>query len=122
MSVYDELGGTATVKAAVSVFYHRVIADESLAPYFEGVDLDRLKAHQRAFLAAALGGPDLFAGRDLSSAHAGLTITPEAFETTVQHLAATLHDLSVPEEAIAAVRQRLESMRSSVVAQEAVAG
>lgn len=122
MSVYDELGGTATVKAAVSVFYHRVTADESLAPYFEGVDLDRLKAHQRAFLAAALGGPDLFAGRDLSNAHEGMTITPDAFEATVQHLAATLHDLGIAPEVIAAVRERLEGMRSSVVAESIVRG
>ena len=32
----------------------------------------RQKAHLRAFVAAALGGPQLYAGRDMHSAHAGL--------------------------------------------------
>jgi hemoglobin len=116
MSLYDEVGGTAGVKAAVAVFYNRVTADDSLAPWFEGVDLSRLKAHQRAFLSAALGGPELFAGRDLEHAHAGLDITPEAFESVVQHLATALHDLGASDEAVARVRERVEALRDRVVA------
>ena len=48
MSVYDEIGGAPAVKAAVTVFYDRVTADPELAEWFEGVDLKRLKGHQRA--------------------------------------------------------------------------
>jgi hemoglobin len=43
-----------------------------LDPYFDGVDLDRQVAKQAAFLAMALGGPDLCTGRDLRTAHARL--------------------------------------------------
>lgn len=116
MSLYEQVGGTTGVKAAVAVFYNRVLADEALAPWFEGVDVSRLKAHQRAFLAAALGGPELFAGRDLESAHAGMDITPGAFDSVVQHLATALHDLGLADEGVAEVRVRLDALRDRVVA------
>ncbi|MDO7882834.1 group I truncated hemoglobin [Salinibacterium soli] len=121
MSVYDEVGGAAGVKAAVTVFYNRVTADDSLAPWFEGVDLSRLKAHQRAFLTAALGGPELFAGRDLEVAHEGLEITPEAFDAVVQHLAVALHDLGVGDDAIGEVRARIAVLRDRVVSLQTAA-
>lgn len=116
MSLYDQVGGNTAVKAAVTVFYNRVLADETLAHWFEGIDLSRLRAHQRAFLAAALGGPELFAGRDIATAHAGMNITDEAFDTIIQHLAATLHDLGASDDLVAEVRSRLEALRVDVVA------
>ena len=121
MSVYDEIGGSASVKAAVTVFYDRVLADPSIAHWFEGIDMTRLKAHQRAFLAAALGGPELFAGRGMAQAHAGLDITPEAFDTVVEHLAVSLHDLGVTDDVVASIRERIEPLRADVVSSAAVA-
>jgi hemoglobin len=115
VSVYDEVGGAPAVKAAVTVFYDRVTADPDLAQWFENVDLTRLKAHQRAFLAAALGGPELFSGRSLADAHANLAITPEAFDAVVEHLATSLHDLGVADDVIDRVRVRLDGLRSEVV-------
>ena len=43
----------------VDGLYERILADETLAPYFAGLGIEQLKAHQRAFIAAALGGPAL---------------------------------------------------------------
>jgi hemoglobin len=120
MSVYDEIGGAGAVKAAVTVFYSRVTADPDLAQWFDGVDLSRLKAHQRAFLAAALGGPELFSGRGLDSAHADLAITDDAFDAVVEHLASSLHDLGVADDVIIRVRERVEGLRSEVVSAVAV--
>lgn len=106
---------TVPVKAVVTVFYDRVLADDSLAPWFEGVDLGRLRAHQRAFLAAALGGPDLFAGRDMATAHAGMDIDDDAFDAIVEHLATSLHDLDVVDDVVELVRERLEPLRGQIV-------
>lgn len=60
MSVYEQIGGSASVQAAVDIFSDRVTADGRLAAWFDGVDMRRLKAHQRAFTAAALGGPETY--------------------------------------------------------------
>jgi len=115
-TIYEQLGGNGGVKTAVTVFYNRVTNDDALAQWFEGVDLSRLRAHQRAFLAAALDGPQVFAGRDLSDAHAGMQITDEAFTLVCQHLAVTLGDLGVAPDIVEAVGVRLENLRSEVVA------
>lgn len=120
MGVYDEIGGAPAVKAAVTVFYDRVTADPDLEKWFRDVDLTRLKAHQRAFLSAALGGPELFSGRGLDAAHAGLEITPQAFDAVVEHLASSLHDLGVEDDMVARVRTRVEGLRGEIVSSVSV--
>ena len=114
--LYRDAGGDEGLSAAVAVFYARVTADPELAPYFAGIDLDRLRAHQHSFLAAALGGPELFTGRPLERAHAGLGITDAHFDRVVDHLAETLGDLGIDPVHVAAVRDRVSGMRSRIVA------
>lgn len=115
MSIYDDIGGAAAISVAVTVFYNRVTADPDLEPWFSGIDLDRLKGHQRAFLTAALGGPDVFSGRSMQSAHAGLGITIEAFDRVLEHLAYTLFDLGLGRDQVAAIVDGLRPMADEVV-------
>lgn len=113
--LYDQMGGPDGVRTAVTVFYHRVVADPELGHWFDGVDLERLKAHQRAFLAAAFGGPQVFSGRSLADAHAGLEVTDAAFDRIVRTLLTSLDDLGVAHEAVTRVAERLEDVRSEIV-------
>ncbi len=113
--LYDEIGGAAMLRTAVTLFYRRVLADSTLAPWFADVDMTRLRAHQQAFLTAALGGPDLFNGRDMADAHAGRRITGAAFDRLVSHLAEALRDLGAAPAAVAGVGRRLEALRASIV-------
>ena len=115
MSAYDAIGGAGAVKAAVAVFYRRMLDDPDLRDWFEGIDLVRLKAHQRAFLSHALGGPELFAGRPLAEAHAGLAITDDAFDAVAEHLVMTLYDMGAADAQIDQVRVALEARRAVVV-------
>ncbi|GAA0962538.1 group 1 truncated hemoglobin [Actinocorallia libanotica] len=115
MSIYDAIGGAAAVGAAVDDFYVRVLADPKLEGFFTGTDVARLKSHQRAFIAAALGGPELYKGRDLASSHAHLGIGDEHFDAVVAHLAATLASLGVPEETIGEIAAALAPLRADIV-------
>lgn len=115
MGIYDEIGGSGAVAATVDDFYRRLLDDPSLAPYFAGVDLAHLKSHQRAFIAAALGGPELYAGRDMAAAHAGLDITDGAFDAVVAHLVQTLTSLGVPDDTIAGIGAALAPLRGDIV-------
>ena len=115
MSTYDSIGGAPAVRAAVDDFYARVLADERLAPFFTDTDLPRLKAHQRAFIAAAIGGPEVFAGRDMASAHAGLGIGDAEFDAVVGHLTDTLTGLGVPEGTIGQISGALAPLRDDIV-------
>ena len=115
MTIYDDIGGAAAVGAAVDAFYDRVTIDPELAPYFEGVDLPRLKGHQRTFIAAAVGGPEPYLGRDMAAAHAHLQITPDHFDAVVGHLVAVLVDLEVPPDTIEAIGGALAPLKEQIV-------
>jgi hemoglobin len=115
VSIYESIGGAGAVQAAVDDFYARLLSDPQLAPFFAGVDLKRLKSHQRAFLTAALGGAQIYQGRDMSAAHAGLEIGERDFDAVVTHLVATLTGLGVPEETIGQIGSLLAPLRSDIV-------
>jgi hemoglobin len=115
MSIYDSIGGAPAVAAAVDDFYARVLADPRLAPFFTGVDLQHLKAHQRAFIAAAIGGSEIYQGRDMAAAHAGLAITDADFDAVVAHLVDTLTGLGVPGETIGQIGGALAPLRGDIV-------
>jgi hemoglobin len=115
MPIYDDIGGRPAVAETVERFYDRVLDDPVLAPYFEGTDMPKQKAHLRAFIAAALGGPDIYKGRDMSAAHAAARVTHDAFDRVVGHLVATLKQLEVPMHQIEAIGARLAPLRSQIV-------
>jgi hemoglobin len=114
-SIYEQIGGSYAVGEAVEDFYDRVFSDRKLARYFAGTDMARQKAHLRAFIAAALGGPNVYAGRDMHAAHAGRRITGPAFDSVVGHLAATLEGIGVPPTTIEAIAGKLLPLRAQIV-------
>lgn len=116
MAIYEQIGGAPAVNAAVELFYYKVTADPSLAHYFQGVDLASLKGHQRAFIAAALGGPQPYGGRDMGAAHSHLGITDADFDAVVAHLAAALAELGVAGETIDQIAAALVPLRTDIVA------
>lgn len=121
MSIYDAIGGAASVTAAVDLFYDKVLADDVLAPYFAGTEMKRQKSHMRAFLAVALGGPSLYAGRDMAAAHHGLGVTDLAFDHVVTHLVDTLTELGVPADVIGEIGAKILPLRGQIVEHAAAA-
>ena len=117
VSLYEQIGGQPALQAAVDEFYRRVLGDPSLAPYFADTDLPRLKAHQRAFFAMALRGPNQYTGRSMREAHAGRGITDTAFDRVAQHLSDTLASLGVPAELGQQVLAGIAPLREDVVEQ-----
>jgi len=113
--VYDQIGGRPAVSAAVDGLYDRLLADPVLAPYFADTDMERQKRHMRGFMAVALGGAELYAGRDMAAAHARLHITGDAFDRVVAHLVDTLASLAVPAEIIEAIGAKLAPLRAQIV-------
>jgi hemoglobin len=115
LSICDAIGGAPSVTAAVDQFYTRVLADPELEGYFVDSDLRRLKAHQRRFIATALGGPEIFSGRSMKDAHAGRGITGVHFDRVVSHLAETLAELGLPADTIGEIASALLPLRTDIV-------
>jgi hemoglobin len=117
VSVYDLLGGDRQpMHSVTSAFYKKVQADNLLAPYFDGVDLDRQAAMLAEFLAMAFGGPHSYTGRDLRTAHASLPgLTDAHFDRVLGYLAGTLRDYGIGEGDVATVGAVAETVRNDVL-------
>jgi hemoglobin len=120
-SIYDEIGGSAAVAATVDEPYDRILADPRLSHYFERIDMRRQKRHMRAFVAAALGGLDIYAGRDMGAAHAHLRVTGEPFDRVAGHLVGALKGLGVPPHHVQDIVARIAPLRSEIVMPEPLA-
>lgn len=114
-TIFERIGGAPAVAAVVEIFYAKVLADADLAPYFTGVDVERLKGHQRLFVGQALGATKPYPGRALGVAHAGLGITAAAFGKVVGHLAASLAEAGVDDATIGQIAAALAPLEAEIV-------
>jgi hemoglobin len=107
--------GADAVGRAIVLFTDRLLVDDNLSWAFDGIDLPRMQAHARAFVIAALGGPDLYVGRDMRSVHAYLKLTNQHFDAAVIHLVASLGAVGIDSSLLAALAARLEPLRRQIV-------
>ncbi len=117
-SLYDNIGGEAAVNAAVDIFYRKVLGDDRISRFFEGVDMEKQAIKQKAFLTVAFGGPNNYTGETLRRGHAHLVaagLNNSHFDAVMEHLGATLTELKVPGELIAQAAAIAESTRKDVL-------
>ncbi len=117
-SLYDRIGGDAAVNAAVDLFYRKVLADDRINHFFDGIDMAKQHAKQKAFLTMALGGPNNYTGEDMRKGHAHLVargLNDSHFDAVMENLGATLTELGVPGDLIAEAAAIAESTRNDVL-------
>ena len=114
-SIYDRLGGQPAIDAAVELFYKKVLADKTVNHHFEDTDMDRQRAKQKQFLAAAFGGPIPYKGRNMRDAHKRLDLQESDFNAIAGHLQATLKELKIPDKLIAEVMAVAASTKDAVL-------
>ena len=117
-TLFDKIGGDAAVNAAVDIFYRKVLADDRISSFFEGVDMDKQAAKQKAFLTMAFGGPNNYTGEDMRRGHAHLVergLNDSHFDAVMENLGATLTELNVPGDLIAEAAAIAESTRNDVL-------
>lgn len=117
-SLFDKLGGTAAVDAAVEIFYKKVLADDHIKHFFRGIDMPKQAQKQKAFLTMAFGGPNSYSGTGMVKAHAHLVrrgLDDSHFDAVMGHLGDTLTELSVPEALIAEAAGVAESVRNDIL-------
>jgi hemoglobin len=117
-SLYKRLGGYDAIAAVVDDFLGRMLADPKLGRFFTGFSADSKKRVRQLIvdqLCAATGGPCVYIGRDMKTAHAGAGITDAEWQTAVMHLTATLEKFRVPEKERAEVLGAISSMKADIV-------
>jgi hemoglobin len=117
-SIYERIGGEASVYAAVDIFYRKVLNDHRINRFFDNVDMETQVAKQKAFLTMAFGGPNSYTGEDMRKGHAQLVkagLNDSHFDAVVENLGATLIELNVPQDIINEIVVICETTRNDVL-------
>ena len=114
-SLFERIGGSLALDAAVDAFYNRVLADARIAHHFAGLDMSRQLKKQKAFLTLAFGGHSDAPRPALRHAHARLNLTESDFDAVMEHLSATLTALHVPDDLIAEATSIAHSVKRDVL-------
>ena len=114
-SIYAAIGGKEAVEAVVDDFYDRVLSDESLIGFFEGMDMVELRAHQVQFISSVAGGPVEYSGADMREAHAHLDIGEGDFDHVATYLEAALRENGVDDGHVDAILSEVEELRAPIL-------
>jgi len=114
-TLFERMGGSNAVDAAVDAFYNRVLSDDRIAHHFAGIDMDRQLKKQKAFLTHAFGGRENVPMPPLRHIHARLKLTESDFDAVLEHLDATLVELRVPADLIAEATNIARSVKRDVL-------
>src|SRR6266849_3035991 len=117
-SLYKRLGGYDALAVVTDDFIGRMAADKALSRFFCGHSKDSLGRIRQLVvdqLCAATGGPCVYIGRDMKTAHAGMGITEADWGTAVGHLVATLDKFKVPEKEKNEVLGAVSSFKKDIV-------
>lgn len=117
-SLFERMGGESAVDAAVALFYKKVLSDDRIGRFFDGVDQDRLARKQKAFLTYAFGGSNEYTGQTLKEAHAKLIrkgLDDSHFDAVLQNLGDTLRELGVDEALIKEATDVADGARDDVL-------
>ncbi len=118
-TLFEKIGGADAVNAAVDKFYEKVLSDDRIKHFFDGVDMVTQAAHQKKFLTFAFGGAEGYPGKSLRDSHKALVddmgLNDAHFDAVLENLAETLKELGVPEDLITEAAAITESTRNDVL-------
>lgn len=117
-SLYERLGGRDAVVQVVARLYERILGDDLLIPYFESINVERLRLSQTAFVTMAFGGPHDYDGPTMRKAHARLVergLTDIHFDAVAGHLKGAMQEMGVPEAYIQEALALVETTRHDVL-------
>lgn len=116
--LYDRIGGQPAVDKAVEIFYRKVLADDRISEFFDGVDMEQQINKQKGFLTMAFGGPNFYTDKDMREGHKHLVargLSDTHVDVVIELLGDTLQELGVATEDIQSVADIANSVRDDVL-------
>ena len=117
-TLFETIGGRLKLNKAVGLFYQKVLADESLRPFFEAVGMDRLRERQSMFVSMLLGGRVVYTGKDMHAAHEQprkMGMKKTHFDLFLKYFRESLEEVGVPPERLDEIIKLLEASRDNVL-------
>jgi two-component system chemotaxis sensor kinase CheA len=100
-SLFERIGGQNTIDTLIDNFFDKVLVDERVKRFFEGVDTERLRNKEKSYWAFTLGGEFQYTGKTLGEAHRALLdkgLDGKHFEAMIEIFNATLSEIDIPDE------------------------
>lgn len=119
-TLFERIGGEGAVKATVIKMYDKILDDAELAPFFENIDVDKLRLSQTAFVTYAFGGPNHYSGKSLRAAHKDAVshgLSDRHFDAVAKHLRTAMEELNVPSNLIGEALAIVGGTRKDVLGQ-----
>jgi hemoglobin len=114
-TLFQRIGGKEAVNATVDKFYLKVLADDRVKHFFDGVDMKKQTQHQKVFLTYAFGGLPNYPGKSMRSAHQKMVDDKGLTDVHYENLGLTLTELGVSNDLIAEVVVIGESTRNDIL-------
>ena len=124
-TLYQRLGGYDAIAAVVDDLLPRAVGDPQLGPFFKGHSNDsNMRTRQLIvdLVCQKTGGPCLYTGRSLKTAHEGIGLTDAHWNLLVNHLKATLDKFKVPPKEQGELLAIISATKADIVAAPAGAG
>ena len=116
--LYHRLGGYDAVVAVVDDLLARLKADAQLGRFWQHRGEDGVLRERQLlinFLCSSAGGPLMYVGRDMTTAHKGMDISESDWQTFIGHVDDTLSTFEVPEDERTSVLGFIGDLKADIV-------
>ena len=99
-SLHQRLGGYDAIAAVSDEFIARLATDDEEKRFFIGFSNDsklRIRQHLVDLVCKSTGGPCVYTGRDMKTAHAGAGVTKADWDRSLKIFGEVLNKLKVPD-------------------------
>ena len=114
-AVYQALGQRAGIVNLMDDFVARLVADPRIAGKFKDSNLKNLKAQLSDQICQVSGGPCVYEGSDMKSAHEELGITMADFNALVEDLQLSMEAKGIPFRVQNRLLARLAPMHRDII-------
>ena len=117
-SLYERLGGYDAIAAVTEALMLRIKDDDKLRRFYDHRGADGIAREQQLlvdFVCESSGGPMVYTGRDMTTAHIGMRLDEEDWMRAMAHMAATLEAFEVPEQEKSEMLGFSESLKPEIV-------
>jgi len=117
-TLYQRLGGYDAIAAVTDEFIGRLASDEQEKRFFIGFSTDskmRIRQLIVDLICKSTGGPCLYSGRDLKTAHAGAGITKSDWDRTLKIFGEVLNKFKVPDKEQQEIAALLTPLEKDIV-------
>jgi hemoglobin len=114
-TLYDRLGGQDGIAAIVEDIWTNHTSNPAIQQRYAASDPENVKRLVREFFGAGIGGPEVYTGQDMLSAHKGMNISDKEFVAVVDDVLSALDKNNVGQTERNEVLCILYSMKGDIV-------